>query len=308
MVYTNTNFNHHIDIRKPEMNVLSSNIGFVNEPQQQHQLESSSTSSRERRQSTSGRKRNQRHSNSLTRQANSAEDGNKRSRTRSTDLNNHKENENPNLNHKRRSSHSKNCSKAITTITTLKIGEDGRPLTVTSEIKHNSNQLERQEQTSQIKPNSQKMELSFVSLTQTRVKNRKKRESRPSREFLQRSVDESLSTEDSEIFWNGDALIEEANNGGAVAPNLHIMTPIIEVPTPSHNNVNNRIYSNFNSSGKRNGANNGVTPLANKVLQANFKSLSGSSIPLSKKYKRAHVFKVILIFRIYQVRQMCSGT
>ena len=38
-------------------------------------------------------------------------------------------------------------------------------------------------------------------------KNRKKR---PSREFLQRSADESQSIEDSEFFWNGsDAIVEE---------------------------------------------------------------------------------------------------
>ena len=60
----------------------------------------------------------------------------------------------------------------ITTITTLKISEDGGPITVTSEIKSNE--------------------------PSQRLKNRKKR---PSREFLQRSADESESTEDSEIFW-----------------------------------------------------------------------------------------------------------
>ena len=143
----------------------------------------------------------------------------------------------------RRSSHGKHCSKAITTITTLKIGDDGRPLTVTSEIKHNTHQMERQEMATQSTANSNKVELSFVP---QRVKNRKKRESRPSREFLQRSVDESLSTEDSEVFWNGDALIEEAevnNNNNNQPPHLHIMTPIVEAPTPSNQH---RIYSNYN--------------------------------------------------------------
>ena len=162
---------------------------------------------RERERQSLGRKRNQRHSASLTRAGERRDK--KRSRTRSNDLaakqlqqqqQQNQENVAPNPSHGKHS-----CGKAITTITTLKIGEDGRPITVTSEIKH-SDQLEKQEHSTRINANSNKMELSFVP---QRVKNRKKRESRPSREFLQRSVDESLSTEDSEIFWNGDAIIDE---------------------------------------------------------------------------------------------------
>ena len=296
--YMNTQHNH-IDIRKPETQVTSSNMGFHNVQSgaddnpnnNNHHNQEQETQHRERdrdRQSIGSRKRNQRHSASLTRQNERGDK--KRSRTRSNDLakgmasSSNQENIPPSQSNSRHS-HGK-CSKAITTITTLKIGEDGRPITVTSEIKHN-NQVERQEQLTQINSNSNKMELSFVP---QRVKNRKKRESRPSREFLQRSVNDSLSTEDSEMFWNGDALIEEVTNAAAnnsnTHPNhnLHIMTPIVEAPTPTHPTPSHRVYSNY-----KHKANNGATPLSSKLH--NYKSMSGNSMPLSKKYKRAHMFK-----------------
>jgi hypothetical protein len=292
---------NHIDIRKPETQVTSSNMGFhsvqsgaddnPNNNNNHHHNQEQETQNRERerdRQSIGSRKRNQRHSASLTRQNERGDK--KRSRTRSNDLakgmasSSNQENIPPSQSNSRHS-HGK-CSKAITTITTLKIGEDGRPITVTSEIKHN-NQVERQEQLTQINSNSNKMELSFVP---QRVKNRKKRESRPSREFLQRSVNDSLSTEDSEMFWNGDALIEEVTNAAAnnsnTQPNhnLHIMTPIVEAPTPTHPTPSHRVYSNY-----KHKTNNGATPLSSKLH--NYKSMSGNSMPLSKKYKRAHMFK-----------------
>jgi hypothetical protein len=47
---------------------------------------------------------------------------------------------------------------------------------------------------------SNAVELTFVP---PRVKSGRRSKKRPSREFLRRSADESVSTEDSEIFWNG---------------------------------------------------------------------------------------------------------
>ena len=296
--------NNHIVIKHPESQVSASNVGMTHNAQSgradenindafQHHRERE----RDRDSAGSSRKRNQRQSASLTRHGERRDK--KRSRTRSSDLakginQNNQENIPPSTSNNRHS-HGRSSGgggKAITTITTLKIGEDGRPITVTSEIKHNSHQVERQEHTTQTNANSNKMELSFVP---QRVKNRKKRESRPSREFLQRSVNESYSTEDSEMFWNGDALIDEVTSAAATAANnsntqlnqnLHKMTPIIEAPTPTHPTPSNtqRLYSNYKQ--KANMAN---TPLSSKLH--NFKSLSGSSMPLSKKYKRAHMFK-----------------
>jgi hypothetical protein len=139
------------------------------------------------------KKRSQRQSASLTRNGERREK--KRSRTRSNEAAKHQ--------HQQQSG-----TKNITAITTLKIDEQGRPITVTSEIKHN-NPENLQQQHTQINPNSNKMELAFA--TGSRCKNRKKR---PSREFLQRSADESESTEDSEIFWNGtDVVMDELSTG-----------------------------------------------------------------------------------------------
>ncbi len=118
--------------------------------------------------------------------------------------------------------------KEIKAITTLKIGENGQPLTVTSEIQHN-NQENLKSQLNRISTNSNKMELSFVP---PRVKNRKKR---PSREFLQRSADESQSIEDSEFFWNGsDAIVEEIassnfNTDGLLILLLKVVDSIVKL-------------------------------------------------------------------------------
>ena len=151
-------------------------------------------------------------------------------------------------------------SKEITAITTLKIGENGQPITVTSEIQHSDGV---KYQTSQ---NGNKMELSFVP----RAKNRKKR---PSREFLQRTADESESTEDSEIFWHGsEAVVAEiaATNNN----NVHIMTPIIEAPTPNPNRQ--KILT-------------AMTP------KPPAKCIALNSIPFARKYKRLHSFKAQVI-------------
>jgi hypothetical protein len=183
----------------------------------------------------------------------------------------------------------------ITAITTLKLDDEGRPLTVTSEIQHSSNEVafikcQQSQSTSKPSVNSNKMELSFVP---PRVKNRKKR---PSREFLQRSADESECTEDSEIFWNGSEQVVDEISASTAAqqqqtvPNqIHIMTPIVEAPTPMANRQQN--YTNkqqiFGGQG---------TPSLNKILSNQPKHLSSAnSIPLARKYKRSHVFKAQVI-------------
>ena len=122
--------------------------------------------------------------------------------------------------------------------------------------------------------NGNKMELSFVP----RAKNRKKR---PSREFLQRTADESESTEDSEIFWNGsEAVVAEiaATNG---VNNVHIMTPIIEAPTPSNTRLIHKIQP--------------TTPAFNNKQGTQPKNISMNSIPFARKYKRLHSFKAQVI-------------
>jgi hypothetical protein len=231
-----------------------------------------------------GRKRNQRHSASLTRAGERRDK--KRSRTRSNDQAKAANQENiaPAHTHdKEKSSKKSNSSStkaAITTITTLKLGEDGRPLTVTSEIKHNNPEGVKH-QHSQINPTSNKMELSFVPQRTAKTGRSKKR---PSREFLQRSADESVSTEDSEVFWNGEANIDDVNvPPNPNQPGIHIMTPIVEAPTPGPSSAyHTRVYSNLKKSQ--------ATPVSSKLGNGQ-KSLSANPIPLSKKYKRAHMFK-----------------
>ncbi|RMZ98770.1 hypothetical protein BpHYR1_033458, partial [Brachionus plicatilis] len=83
------------------------------------------------------------------------------------------------------------CDKknSITAVTTLKL-ESGRPVALTSEIQHNGESIRKRKN---LDPKSD------LSQVPARVKNRKKR---PSREFLQRTADESETNESSEIFWN----------------------------------------------------------------------------------------------------------
>ena len=167
----------------------------------------------------------------------------------------------------------------------MKLGEDGRPVGMTSEIQHTNTEayLKCQTQSNKMNINSNKMELSFV---QPRVKNRKKR---PSREFLQRSADESESTEDSEIFWNGtDQVVEEISANTQAVPTMpnqiHIMTPIIEAPTPT---TNRTFKQAFGGQG---------TPAMSKLMASQPKNLSSANvIPLARKYKRSHVFKAQVI-------------
>jgi hypothetical protein len=214
--------------------------------------------------SSGQRKRNQRLSTSLTRNGERREK--KRSRTRSVD--------------KQQQQQQQDTGKAITAITTLKIGEDGRPITVTSQIHHNDSEGNFKQVNATATNNNagtNKMEIQFMP--QRNVKNRKKR---PSREFLQRSADESESTEDSDIFWNGsDALLDEVSNSNhhniVNANNIHIMTPIIEAPTPQSEL---KLYSNVKKSCSA------ATPC--KPGQSSAKQ---APIPLARKYKRAHLFK-----------------
>jgi len=136
------------------------------------------------------------------------------------------------------------------------------------------------------------MELSFVP---PRVKNRKKR---PSREFLQRSADESQSLEDSE-FWD-EAVVEEITSSNIVNNNnnnFQIMTPIIEAPTPQSSRI-------LNSNYKFTPANTNLnTPSSNKPLGNQPKSLSANSVmPLARKYKKSHLFKGQVILN----SEMCA--
>jgi hypothetical protein len=291
--------NHHIDIvQKAQQQTTTANPGLLyNMDQQQQQQQQHPPQAppppaphlrdRERDRESTGRKRNpQRNSGSLTRLGGERRDKKQRSRTRSNPRTQNQENIPP-----ASATTPTRSGGAITTITSIKIGEDGRPITVTSEIKHNQmdhHHSHHHKETAQTNAggsgggnSSSKMELNFVP---QRVKNRK-RESRPSREFLQRSVDESLTSNgDYETFWNDDALIDEVPNEHhgqqhQQQQNLHIMTPIVEAPTPTHQHIQHqhRIYSNYKPKYSN------ATP--------KLKSLSGSSMPLSKKYKRAHLFK-----------------
>lgn len=154
---------------------------------------------------------------------------------------------------------------SITTVTTLKL-ENGKPVSLTNEIQHNREYLKKS------KNIDTKSDLSHVPM---RVKNRKKR---PSREFLQRTADESESNETSEIFWNiSDVVMEDSTSDKSSSnrQNVNIMTPIVELPTPSKSSK---------SSHKKTSA----TP-SHKT------SKTSALIPLAKKYKRVHVFKAQVI-------------
>lgn len=213
---------------------------------------------------SSGTKRNQRHSTSLTRNGEKREK--KRTRTRSSDI--------------LKSGQPGNSE--IKTITTLTLDNEGRPSGITSEVQHGSSEhLQVHAHSSQMNQNNNIVELSFVP---PRVKNRKKR---PSREFLRRSIDESLSTEDSsEIFWNGtDQIVDEISNTQTVqsSNNMNIMTPIIEAPTPTANR-------NQQQKGGHG------TPALSKIMASQTKNFSVSGqLPLARKYKRSHLFKAQVI-------------
>lgn len=238
----------------------------------------------------SSRKRAQRHSGSLTRNG-ERRDPKKRSRTRS----NSKENQlQQNVNPKQVPSTPPNSlGKAITAITTLKIGDDGRPIAVTSEIQHTGGDDDNQLKPDQININQNKLELSYNLAPASRVKNKKKR---PSREFLQRSADESETNEDSKIFWDvSDVEIDEMNTNAQTPNNnnnnypinafnnVNIMTPILEQPTPT----SQRIYSSTVSSAYK--ARNAPSATPRHARAAN------QLLPLAKKYKKAHLFKAQVI-------------
>lgn len=162
----------------------------------------------------------------------------------------------------------------------MKLDEDGRPTGVTSEVQHTDIQVLSSNTQSQQDGNT--VELTFVP---PRVKNRKKR---PSREFLQRSADESISTEDSEIFWNGtDQIVDEISAAPPLSANMmNIMTPIVEAPTPTANR------GQYKCGGQG-------TPSLSKIMSNQPKSLSvqqqQGTLPLARKYKRSHLFKAQVI-------------
>lgn len=214
---------------------------------------------------SNGTKRNQRHSASLTRE------GDKREKKRRTRSNNAIQDTEVNIN-----------TSEIKTITTVKLDPEGRPLTVTSQLHHGSSEhLQMHTQTNKVTKNGNIVELAFVPARTTKT-----RKKRPSREFLQRSVDESeTNTEDSEIFWNGGEVVDETANGGQqTLPNgglINVMTPIVEAPTPT----NNRTQSCFKGGQG--------TPALSKIMSKNFSA--GGAIPLARKYKRSHLFKAQVI-------------
>jgi hypothetical protein len=123
------------------------------------------------------------------------------------------------------------------------MSDDGRPLTLTSEIQHNSSTRECDE----LGQGNNKLEVSFV-----RPKAKKKR---PSREFLQKSADESESA-DSDVFWSSEA--GGGGVGGGMKPlnqiDRRLLTPIVETPNilklskENLNKHNNERLKNVNSS------------------------------------------------------------
>ena len=119
------------------------------------------------------------------------------------------------------------------------MSDDGRPLTITSEIQHNSSTRECDE----LGQGNNKLEVSFV-----RPKAKKKR---PSREFLQKSADESESA-DSDVFWSSETAA--AAGGASKQMDRRLLTPIVETPNIlklSKENLskhNNERLKNVNSS------------------------------------------------------------
>ncbi|CAF0703600.1 unnamed protein product [Brachionus calyciflorus] len=216
---------------------------------------SDSTKSKETRRSTERKHNKHRQSTSLTRnpEINKNDIPSQRSRTKSIDLSS--KDQKLSINENSLDSKKKN---SITAITTLNF-ENGRPVSVTSELQHKNAEKKRN-----LPP---------------RVKNRKKR---PSREFLQRTADESEINEESEIFWNiSEVVIDESTSEKSASSrhNINVMTPIVELPTPS---------KNTKSTHKKTSA----TPIHKN---SNSSSKPAGMIPLAKKYKRAHVFKAQVI-------------
>ena len=250
-----------------------------------------------------------RHSASLTR--NGERRDKKRSRTRSTDLAKQQQQQQQ---HQQQQS----GGGGITAITTLKIGEDGKPITVTSEIKHDT-QLNKMEVSIRRNNNNNGNKPSTTTTTTTTTASSKPhRKKRPSREFLQRSMDESLSCTDSaesDVFWNGsEALIEEVAASSSRPPMchqpaaasaaaaVHIMTPIVETgATPLNPNQaapHSRLYSNSYNVGAKNRQHQmqQMTPTSAALVPSMTPSHTKTkphthSIPLARKYKRAHSFK-----------------
>jgi hypothetical protein len=221
-----------------------------------------------------GKKRNQRQSSSLTR--NPEPHDQKRTRTRSSDMQQQQKQQ-----IEQQQKPTTQSGSAIMAITTLRIGDDGKPIELSSEIKHSD-------------------ATSTVTRRQINANLSKKR--RPSREFLQRSAEDSDSTDDSKIFWNGseeavaEAVSEQkvAQTGGTVGGSIsgmfntptnphqvHIMTPIVEAVTPA---------PKF-AEGKQPMQN--ATPLKfNSVKNVNTGVLGsgGSATPLARRYKKPHSF------------------
>lgn len=104
----------------------------------------------------------------------------------------------------------------------------------------------------------------------------KEQKKRPSREFLQRTADESETNEESEIFWNiSDVLIDEVGSH-----RINRMTPIVEAPTPSKRAKESAYKKQANA-----------TPSHKQTSSLAQQFKTNGLIPLAKKYKRPHIFK-----------------
>jgi hypothetical protein len=227
----------------------------------------------------------------------------KRTRTRSIDLIDPAAENKENANQaSKRLSVNASPGGTIKAITTISLNEDGRPTAMTSEIEHR----ESNGRLSQGQVAPAKVELAFIqpatttaahSSQQRAMRNRKKR---PSREFLHRSADESEVNEESESFWSRSILeevdTEIAGGPGMIMPHqpLHIMTPIVEQPTPTVSEssaatagIRSQQRGGATYSGYKKTAGN-VTP-SYKMAHTPFKPNS-MMLPLAKKYKKAHSF------------------
>jgi hypothetical protein len=230
----------------------------------------------------------QRHrSTSLSRNGIPCKSIKKRSRTRSIDL---IEPENKENNAKRLSVNA-SPGGSIKAITTINLNEEGKPTTLTSEIRH----CDSDGRLSQGQSQPAKMEVAFLqpSVSQSQLKMMKNRKKRPSREFLHRTADESETNEESESFWNR-SILEEVDQELASAPSqpqpmqLHIMTPIVEQPTPTVSETSQRPSHRTGATYSAYKKQANMTP-SYKMVQTPFKPNS-MMLPLAKKYKKAHVF------------------
>jgi hypothetical protein len=228
---TNTPNNENIPVRRNRHRTVTTTLSTKNLLNTNSDNVLKEPSPIKQRDSTEGRKRRQqRNSTSLTRNDNNNTSNHKRSRTRSNDLNNN--------------------NSGITAITTVRMSEDGRPLTVTSEIQHDNMVVHKQ---SNLNQSSSKLHVEFQNENaKSGVKHLKNRKKRPSREFLHGNFlhNDSASTEDSDIFWDGSE--DVANEATNLVTNTNLLTPIHEQPNAKSNRVTNNKQPISNPTPNRN--------------------------------------------------------